>query len=141
MEASPLLEPAETLLIVDDEPLMTDLFNQFMTRRGYRVLTAQDGPTALSILHTERENVALVITDMSLPQMDGIDISNAIAEFLPDTPVLIATGHDQASALSRLPGNVVAVIQKPYQNRELASRIQEILHTRRSHEQSSAAGL
>ena len=64
MEAGKLSETEMTLLIVDDEPLMTELFRQSMTRHGFRVLTATGGAEALTIIAVE--TVHLAITDMTM---------------------------------------------------------------------------
>jgi len=122
----------ETLLYVDDEPLMTDVFRQYMTRRGYRVLTAASGEQALRIMAHEGGMVRLIITDMTMPDMDGEELARRLAEIAPTAPVLIATGHDLAPGEMDLPSNVAEVIRKPYQNRHLAERIREILDHRAS---------
>ncbi len=127
MEASTPNSNRPTLLIVDDEPLMTELFRHFMTKRDFRVLTAAGGPEALAIVEAEGDTVRLVITDMSMPEMDGLDVAKRLADLRPDLPVLIATGHDADSTGMPLPPNVVGIVQKPYQNRVLAERIQQIL--------------
>jgi len=122
LEATP-----PTLLMIDDDPLMTELFRQFMTRQGFRVLTATSGQAGLDTIAAESGAVKLVITDMMMPLMDGIEIAQILAQRQPDLPVLIATGHDAESAGTSLPPNVVGIVQKPYQNRVLAERIREIL--------------
>jgi CheY-like chemotaxis protein len=130
MEASTLDSRAYVLLIVDDEPLMTELFRHFMTKRGFRVLTAASGPEALAAVTTEAGAVDMVVTDMTMPGMDGLEVARRLAELQPDLPVIIATGHDpQGSNTPALP-NVVGVVQKPYQNRVLAEFILEILQQR-----------
>ncbi|HZP81083.1 MAG TPA: response regulator [Chthonomonadaceae bacterium] len=126
MEAATLDESTHTLLVVDDEPLITDLFRQFMTKRGYRVLTATSGQQALATVEAE-ESIALVITDMTMPEMNGLEIANRLAQLRPRLPVLIATGHNTEDALANLPPNVVGIVQKPFQNKLLAERIHEIL--------------
>jgi CheY-like chemotaxis protein len=117
----------ETLLIVDDEPLMTDVFRQFMTKRGFRVLTAASGKEALQIIDAEAPGVDLIITDMTMPDIDGAALAHRLYAQLPQVPVMIATGHDLDTAALGLPPNVVEVVRKPYQNRRLAERIREIL--------------
>jgi CheY-like chemotaxis protein len=137
MEASTLPNHGETLMIIDDEPLMIELFKQFMSKRGYRVVTALSGAEALEAFDAENGAVDVVITDMSLPLMDGIEIAQAIAARAPNIPVLIATGHDKSIAQYGLPENVVAVIQKPYQNRVLAEQIRAILDARQPQSRSA----
>jgi CheY-like chemotaxis protein len=115
-----------TLLVVDDEPLVTDLFRQFMTRRGFRVLVAMTGAEALQTAEQD-QNVSLVITDMSMPGMDGLELAEALLARKPEIPVLIATGHDASAGIPGAPANVVAIVQKPFQNRDLVQTIRTIL--------------
>ena len=122
--------PLETLLIVDDEPLMTDLFRQYMTRRGFHVLTAESGAVALQVIEAEAGAIHLVISDMRMPDMDGIALAQTLAQSHPHLPVLIATGQDTSLSNTPLPPNIVGMVQKPYQNRVLAERIREILGSR-----------
>jgi len=126
MEASTLHSASETLLIVDDEPLMTDIFQQFMTRRGFRVLTAATGQEALATVTAQGEAIKLVMLDITLPDMSGIEVARRLAENAPALPVVIASGHDIDSSLA-LPPNIAEVVKKPYQNRVLAERIREII--------------
>lgn len=127
MEAQTLQSSAEVLLIVDDDPLITDLFRQYMTRRGYVVLTADSGDAALEIVTAEADAPRLVITDMTMPGMNGLELALALAQSWPALPVLIATGLDPAATENFLPPNVVGFLQKPYQNRLLADQIRQFL--------------
>ncbi len=130
MEA-PMPPQDETLLIVDDEPLMTDMFRQSMTKRGFRVLTASSGSEAITAMETAGGAIRLVITDMTMPDMSGQDLSRCLYTLTPMVPVLIATGHDLDPGEMELTPNVVEIVRKPYQNRALAERIREILKDRR----------
>lgn len=126
MEVTKLPEE-ETLLVVDDEPLMTDLLRQFMTKRGFRVLRAASGEEALTVVGQETGRIDLVITDMTMPGMNGIEVAEKLVERAPDLPVMIATGHDTGGAMETMPSNVVAIVQKPYHNRTLVEQIRAIL--------------
>lgn len=127
MDATPQETPAPMLLMIDDEPLMTDMFRQAMTKRQFQVLTASSGPDALRLLALPDTKVDLIVTDMTMPEMDGLAVAHKLYALLPDVPVLIATGHDLDEAGMGLPPNVVEVIRKPYQMRVLAERLREIL--------------
>lgn len=127
MDAAMRPPSAETLLMVDDEPLMTDLFRQFMSKRGYRVLTASGGREALALVEVEVNTIDLIITDMTMPDMSGMELVQTLAERFPDIPVIIVTGHSTDVTDGSLPVNVLGVVQKPYQNRRLEERIREIL--------------
>jgi CheY-like chemotaxis protein len=127
MEAKTLQASEDTLLIVDDEPLMTELFEKFMSKRGFRVLTAASGPEALRIIEHEKDNIRLVLTDMTMPVMDGLALARELLKFVPSVPVMLATGHDaDLETAGGLP-NVISVVRKPYQNRDLAEQIRELL--------------
>ena len=126
MEAE-MLPCSVTLLIVDDEPLMTELFNHFMTKRGFRVLTASSGREALEAVGREPGAIRMVITDMTMPGMDGLTLARRLQAAAPGIPIVLATGHEPDMLLvSDLP-NVVDIVRKPYQNKALAERIHELL--------------
>lgn len=127
MEVPTLQSPAAPLLIVDDDPLITDLFKQFMTRRGYSVFIAHSGAAALELAASQRETLRLVISDMTMPGMTGLELAAALLLALPNLPVLIATGHAPEATEHSLPSNIVGFVQKPYQNRLLADHIQQFL--------------
>jgi len=122
----------ETVLIVDDEPLMTDVFRQWMTKRGFRVLTASSGREAMETLAVEAGAIRLVITDLTMPDMSGQELARSLYARAPTLPVLIATGHDLDASEIDLPPNVVEIVRKPYQNRVLADRMREIIKERRA---------
>ncbi len=109
------------VLIVDDDTLLTDLFRQAMTKRGFQVLEAHTGAGALAMLETHP--VHAVVLDMTLPDMTGIQVAQALGQAHPPLPIVIATGHDLDPA--GLPANVVDVIRKPFSLRSLAA----LLHT------------
>lgn len=117
----------QTLLMIDDEPLMTDVFRQAMTKRQFQVLVASSGREALQLLGQPNVTVDLIITDMTMPEMDGIAVARELYVRMPQIPVLIATGHDMDPTQAGIPPNVVEIIRKPYQMRILAERLREIL--------------
>ncbi len=117
----------DTLLIVDDEPLMTELFQKFMTKRGFHVLTAASGAEALRVIEQHQVRIRLVLTDMSMPGMDGLALAREIGRRIPSLPVMLATGHDADMETARGIPNVVAVVHKPYRNRVLAEQIRALL--------------
>ena len=119
--------PSPTLMMIDDEPLMTDMFRQAMTKRKFQTLAAASGAEGLEIVNAQGASIDLIITDMSMPDMDGLAVARELYARVPHIPVLIATGHDLDPARLNLPPNVVEIIRKPYQMRVLAERLREIL--------------
>lgn len=123
----PFSEQETLLLIVDDEPLITDLFTRAMTKRGFQVLSAVDGESALAIVKSRASDLSLVITDMTMPGMDGIALAQALEHVAPSLPVLIATGYDADISQMHPPANVVDIVQKPYQTTALFDTIRTIV--------------
>jgi len=83
------------ILVVDDEIIMRDLLSDFLDMFDYDVVTAKDGVMAWEILK-ESENERkfdLVITDINMPKMGGIDLSKKIKEKFPDMPIVFMTGY------------------------------------------------
>ena len=116
------------ILIVDDEPLITDLFVKSISKRGYQVLAAHDGKTALEIIRNRNMDFRLVITDMTMPEMDGVALSRELELIAPSLPILIATGHYTDIDQLQAPSNVVGIVSKPYRTSELMDTIRMILN-------------
>jgi DNA-binding response OmpR family regulator len=114
------------VLLVDDDVLLTDLLRQVMTKKGFQLLEANTGASALALLETQ--SVDLIVLDMTLPDRSGLSVAVELAENYPHLPVVVATGHDPDP--SELPANVVEVIRKPFSLRTFSARLQELLQTR-----------
>ena len=112
-----------TLLIVDDEPLMTEMLSAYLTRLGYHIETACNGQVALDLIRQKSNLIRIVITDMMMPVMNGVQLAFQLSLEAPDIPVLLATGRDAQETALNLPFNVVEVVQKPYQSKVLAESI------------------
>jgi CheY-like chemotaxis protein len=125
---SPYSDHEGLILIVDDEPLITDLFVKSISKRGYQVLAAHDGKTALEMIRHRNMDFSLVITDMTMPEMDGVALSRELELIAPSLPVLIATGHYTDIDQLKAPSNVVGIVSKPYRTSELMETIRTILN-------------
>lgn len=126
MDAAMPSVPAATLLVVDDEPLMTQIMTLQMTKQGFRTLTADSVAQALAIVDAGDSPIDIVVTDMSMPERDGLDLARALLDRKLSVPVLIASGYP-ADETELLPANVVGVVEKPFQYKALAERIREII--------------
>jgi len=101
-----------TLLLVDDEEDIREVLGIFLGELGYPVLTAENGKTALDIFR--RENPPIVLSDIKMPVMDGIELLKAIKEENPDTEVIMITGHgDMELAIESLKLEATDFITKP----------------------------
>ncbi len=84
------------ILVVDDEPSARSGLEKLLRQEGYSVLTAPDGPTALGLL--EDEAPSLVITDLRMPGMDGVELVEKIVARTTDLPVIVVTAYGELSA-------------------------------------------
>jgi CheY-like chemotaxis protein len=80
----------ETILFVDDDEMLTDFFSEFLEDNGYSVVVAENGLVALEKFATM--SIDLVITDVFMPEMDGIDFVTKLLDLFPDTPILATSG-------------------------------------------------
>lgn len=83
------------ILVVDDEMIMRDLLSDFLEMFEYDVLTAHDGAMAWEIVKDSENDrkFDLVITDINMPKMGGIELSKLIKEKFPDMPIVFMTGY------------------------------------------------
>ncbi len=102
------------VLIVDDEELVLRLTGIILVGHGYQVLTALDGKIAVQIVQERRHELALVILDLIMPVMGGVEAFAAIAAIAPELPVILMTGYDPVDAVGRFDKDALAgFIQKP----------------------------
>jgi PAS domain S-box-containing protein len=121
---------SEVVLVVEDDAAVLGIAAGFLERLGYTTVCAGDGRTALGALQSHRE-VALLFTDLSLPDMDGIALAHAAREARPDIRVLYTTGYMSGTAMDRMPViERAAVLAKPYRREDLALRVRALLAPR-----------
>lgn len=84
-------EPTKTLLVVDDDPMVRDLETQVLRLQGYTVLEAEGAAEALRLAR-EAAAIHLLITDFSMPEVDGLELARQIRAVHPQTPVLMVSG-------------------------------------------------
>jgi len=116
----------ETIMIVEDEPMLRELVSDLLTGEGYRVLLASNGQEAVETYKKERENVRLVILDMIMPEMDGPATFRALRQLNPELKVLISSGFSQDSSVQKLLNSGAAgFVGKPYQTEDLLKAISQ----------------
>lgn len=122
------VESGETVLVVDDEPLVRMLVVDVLEDLGYVAIEAGDGPQALKILHSD-VRIDLLITDVGLPNgLNGRQVADAARELRPDLKVLFITGYAENAVLNHghlAPG--MQVVTKPFQMDELGRRISKLM--------------
>ncbi len=121
----------ETILLVDDEPMVLEVSRELLQRLGYTVFTADSGQAALDLLAQPQASFDLVILDMIMPGLSGAELFDGIRRLKPNQPVLLASGYSQeGEAKSILERGCDGFIQKPFDLALLSRRIREILDRR-----------
>jgi PAS domain S-box-containing protein len=122
----------ERILFVDDEEFLVRIGEQVLSRLGYMVVARTSSVEALEAFRAQPENFDLVITDLNMPNMTGIDLSQELMHIRPDIPIILCTGfseriiEDKARKLG-----IQEFIIKPIIMSTLAKTIREILERRR----------
>jgi anti-anti-sigma factor len=102
------------ILVIDDEKPTLSMFRLFLAAYGFDVITAENGEEGLSIF--ERERPSIVLTDIKMPGMDGLEVLERIKKMDPRAEVIIITGHgDMDIAIQALNLNATDFINKPIQ--------------------------
>ena len=94
----------ELVLVVDDEPPIREALVRTLEGNGYRVFTAEDGTDALHLYFQRRSEIAVVITDISMGQMDGVMLVRSLRKFDPKVRVIVSSGHMQKENVVVLEG-------------------------------------
>jgi DNA-binding response OmpR family regulator len=123
-------ETMTTVLVVDDEPLVRDVMARYLERDGHRVVTAEDGETARTMI--EREAPNLVLLDVMLPgRTDGLELCRWIRS-TSDLPVILLTARvEETDRIVGLELGADDYVTKPFSPRELATRVKTVLRRAR----------
>ena len=115
----------ELILVVDDEPKIVKLAQDYLEQGGFRVVTAGDGEAALEAARRDRPD--LVVLDLSLPRMDGLDVFRSLRTD-SDVPVIMLTARvDEVDRLVGLELGADDYITKPFSPREMVSRVRAVI--------------
>ena len=134
-EASPAVRPVaadvgglETVLVVEDEPLVRDLAVRSLAQAGFRVLEAGDGDAALARASDWAGHIDLLLTDVRMPGMTGIELAERLQILRPGTRVLLMSGYPEAAIARRRSDETDwPLLHKPYTPRELSARVRQAL--------------
>jgi two-component system, cell cycle sensor histidine kinase and response regulator CckA len=122
------VEGTETILVVEDEDFIRNMVHRTLESKGYKVYTAQDGITAIQLYKNHRHEIDLVLTDLGLPGMTGIDEFKMLKELNPEVKVVLTSGFfDKEERYKLLMGGAQAFIQKPFRLESVLQIIREVL--------------
>ena len=112
-----------TILLVEDEDEVRELVGRMLEVEGYTVIVAADALEALEISERHAGPIHLLLTDIVMPEMSGLELCDRLARSRPETRVLLMSGYTDEPLPS-------GVLQKPFPFSELARRVREVLEAR-----------
>lgn len=113
-----------TVLVAEDEHVVRTFIRETLVDAGYRVIEATDGREALEVYARRGGEVSLVLLDLTMPRMDGVEVLNELRRLETDVPVLMMSGYSESEVLGRsLRENANGFLQKPFSPAELLSRV------------------
>ena len=116
----------ELILLVDDEPSIIQLSRMYLEREGFRISSVNDGEAALTSV--AREHPALVVLDVMLPKLDGLEVCRRLRAMNDRTAILMLTARDQdIDKVLGLEMGADDYLTKPFNPRELVARVRAIL--------------
>ena len=113
----------ETILVVDDNYAITVLVKQFLEFEGYTVLVAGDAEAAIKLYQDNQAAVALLLTDVVMPNMNGLELADHILRLEPQMRVLLMSGTEGAC-------HGFGCIAKPFTPADVIGRVGQLLETR-----------
>jgi len=126
------LGQGETLLLADDEDLVREAACGVLRRLGYQVLAAADGAEALDLVREHGDMIDLVILDLIMPDLGGMEAAKRIRRLQPDMPLIFITGYDLNDTLDRKLHMANAdLVRKPFNVSELSRAVRRLLTAER----------
>lgn len=125
-------EKNSTIVVIDDEEQIRYVLEKKLTRMGYKVITLEDAEDFIELSKTGNESIDLVISDIKLKRMDGIELLRHIDSLENPYPVLLITGHGNLEdAIQALRYGACDFIKKPFDLNEITSSVNRILRGKR----------
>ena len=116
----------ELVLVVDDEVSIRNMCATMLSKHGYRVLTAADGAEAITLFAPRSKEIKLVITDLSMPNLDGTGLAAVIRQLNPAVKIIAVSGHGSEGPAN--PAFASTFLVKPFRSSLLLKMVYELLH-------------
>ena len=118
----------ETILVAEDEPIVAGLLTRMLVGQGYRVIGCVDGREAVESFRKHRDEVDLVLADLRMPRLSGIEVFDEVQRMEPGTPVILMSGNTSGPEVEGLRAKGLRdVVVKPYRRDELLGAVRSVL--------------
>ena len=120
----------ETILLVEDEPMIRSMCSRVLADNGYNALEASNGEEALRLTESHPVGmIDLLVTDVVMPRMGGIELARCLRESRPEIKILITSGYTEENPIIGGPSNAsLPYLQKPFMPSELLRKVREVLN-------------
>ena len=119
----------EKILLVDDEPALTAVFERFLRRLNYQVFTTNSTREAIKQFHEDSRQFDLVITDLTMPEMTGLELARQLHAIRQNLPIILASGYASGIKCEDLQtAGICELLQKPVLMPTLAAALQRALN-------------
>jgi two-component system cell cycle sensor histidine kinase/response regulator CckA len=118
---------SHTILLVDDHPMVREVVARILRICGYRVLEANKGADALRLLDDYKDPIHLLLTDVLMPEMNGVELAEQVAALRPGIRVLYMSAYTSDLLEQLRPQADASFIQKPFTLDHLAKKVREVL--------------
>jgi PAS domain S-box-containing protein len=116
----------QMVLVVDDEANIRDLLKMVLRKANYQTVEASDGADAMAVLAKLGERLSFIITDMHMPQVDGLALIRKVKELLPAIPIIVMTGRLESGEQEQIQAmNVAAIIEKPFSPKDVLASLRQ----------------
>jgi CheY-like chemotaxis protein len=118
----------ETILVAEDEPQLREVIVEVLRNRGYSVIAADNGPAAVQIAEKHRGGIDLVLTDMVMPGMTGVEVARRVRELSGRAKILFMSGYSaEVIENAGKADNGDDFLQKPFSPNALVARVRAVL--------------
>jgi CheY-like chemotaxis protein len=129
LHLAPSRQPSATILLVEDSDNLRNLLRRMLEGVGFTVLSASDGAEALGVCQQQGGTIDLVVSDIVMPRLDGLECSERIRAVRPEMKFLFITGFgDQFPELGELIKSGATILEKPFLPSELLRRVEDTLN-------------
>jgi CheY-like chemotaxis protein len=125
---APIQGNGELILVVDDEPNILGITKMILEKHKYHVVSANDGPEALAIFAQQMKSINVVLTDLSMPYMDGVALVRSLKKMRPALSIVASTGQGEQAGVTELQSlGVKNFLTKPYSTQQLLATVRDTL--------------
>jgi DNA-binding NtrC family response regulator len=129
----PAMASKGRVMVVDDEPLVEEMMQEILHDYGYETASYNDPVEALSYFEDNPDEVDLVLADLTMPKMTGLDLAGEVLRARPDKPVILITGHGGLpEGYAGIRARIRTVLTKPVQKAKLKDAVEGVLQKAKS---------